>query len=149
MRINDTGLDQLQPTIQSLINTSFNVQSLILAANPIISNYCIGTLPFIGCIGHINVNATSVTYNQPVGVDLDAQSGSTRVNVAVNNIRVNYTVSGAVAAAAASPLPSRLWAATTIRSPPTRDQHQREPAGDVSVDFTSFNNNFTTASATR
>jgi hypothetical protein len=39
MRINDTGLHQLQPTIQGLINSSFNIQALILAANPIISNY--------------------------------------------------------------------------------------------------------------
>ncbi len=144
MRINDTGLDQLQPTIQSLINASFNIQSLILAANPIINDYCIGTLPFIGCIGRVDVNATSVTYNQPVGVDLDALSGSTLVNVSVNNIRVNYSVSGAVSCGG-----NITASVTTVGG--NYDQVPGNPAttidvnqpGDVQVAFTSFNNNFT------
>lgn len=142
MRINDTGLDQLQPTIQSLINGSFDVQALILAANPIINNYCV--LNIFGCIIQIDVNATSVTYTQPVGVNLDAQNGNTSVGVSVNNIRVNYNVTDDVSCQ------GNIRANTTTVSG-SYDQLPGTPAnavnvnqiGNVGVAFSGFSNTFT------
>ena len=142
MRINDTGLDQLEPTIQSLINGSFDISSMILAANPIVNDYCVINTWF-GCAGRVDVNATSVTYSQPVGVNLDAITNLTNVLVAVHNIRINYHVSGAVSC------DGHLTAATTNVSG-NYDQLPGVPAnnvnvnqqGDVSVGFVSFNNSF-------
>jgi hypothetical protein len=142
MRINDTGLDQLQPTIQGLINGSFDVQALILAANPIVNDYCV--INIFGCISSVDVNATSVTYTQPVGVNLDAISGATNVSVGVNDIRVNYRVSGSFSCN------GRITANTTTVAG-NYDQVPGSPAntvdvnqqGNVSVGFTNFDNEFT------
>jgi hypothetical protein len=145
MRINDTGLDQLQPTIQSLINGSFNIQSLILAANPIVSNYCVGTLPFIGCIGHVDANATSVSYTNPIGVDLDAIPGATKVSVAVSNLRVNYHVSGFVSCDAniRDTITTVSGNYDQIPASPDPSNVDVNQQGNVGVNFTSFNNEFT------
>ncbi len=141
MRINDTGLNQLEPTIQSLINGSFDISSMILAANPIINDYCV--IYLFGCISRVDVNATSVSYAQPVGVNLDAITNLTNVLVTVQNIRINYQVSGAFSCT------GHLTAATTTVSG-NYDQLPGLPAnqvnvnqqGDVGVGFTSFNNSF-------
>lgn len=142
MRINDTGLNQLEPTIQGLLAGSFDVQSLILAANPIINNYCV--LNIFGCIIQIDVNATSVTYSQPVAVNLDAQNGSTSVAIGVSNLRVNYNVSDDVSCQ------GNIRANTTTVSG-NYDQLPGNPAssvnvnqiGNVGVAFSGFNNTFT------
>lgn len=142
MRINDTGLNQLEPTIQSLINGSFDISSMVLAANPIVNDYCVIDTWF-GCIGYVDVNASSVTYSQPVGVNLDAITNLTNVVVSIQNIRINYRVSGAVSC------DGHLTAATTTVNG-NYDQVPGVPAnnvnvnqqGDVGVGFVSFNNSF-------
>jgi hypothetical protein len=143
MRINDAGLDQLQPAIQSLMNSSFDIQALILAANPIISGYCIARLPLVGCISRVDVRATSVTYSRPVGVDVDAVANFTNMAVVVDNIRVNYRISGGIGCT------GHITAGTTYVNG-VYDQIPAEQAsrvdvnqkGDVSVRFTSFNNSY-------
>ncbi|MCC6640104.1 MAG: hypothetical protein IT386_02945 [Deltaproteobacteria bacterium] len=142
MRINDTGLNQLEPTIQSMINGSFDISSMILAANPIVDDYCVIDTWF-GCAGRVDVNASSVTYSQPVGVNLDAITNLTNVLVAVQNIRINYRVTGAVSC------DGHLTASTTNVSG-NYDQVPGVPAnnvnvnqqGDVGVGFVNFNNSF-------
>lgn len=142
MRINDSGLNQLEPTIQSLINGSFDIQSMILAANPIVNDYCVFSI-FGLCTGRVDVNATSVTYSQPVGVNLDAITNLTNVLVTINNMRINYQIVGAISCT------GHLTAATTNVSG-NYDQLPGVPEntvnvnqmGDVGVAFTSFNNSY-------
>ncbi len=143
MRINDTGLDQLEPTIQGLINDAFDVRELILGANPIIDNYCIGHILGI-CTGRVDVNATSVSYTQPVGLDLDVIANLTAVLATVRNLRINYRVSGAVLTCTGHLTASLTTVSGNYDQVPgvTAKQVDVNQQGNASVGFVSFDNSF-------
>lgn len=140
MRINNTGLAQLQPTIQNLVASSLDINALVLAANPIVSHFCVRVLI---CIGYVDVNATSASFSS-FGINLAAQTGSTKTTVILNNFRVNYHVSGF-----ASCDGNVQTTSTTIAG--DYDQQPAVPAnfldvnqlGDVAVSFSGFSNTFT------
>jgi hypothetical protein len=140
MRINNTGLAQLQPTIQNLVSSSLDINALVLSANPIVSHYCVKVLI---CIGYVDVNATSASFSS-FGIQLAAQSGSTNTTVTLNNFRVNYHVSGFASC------DGNIQTTATVISG-NYDQQPADPAkyldvnqlGDVSVSFSGFSNNFT------
>ncbi len=140
MRVNNTGLAQLQPTIQNLVGSSLDINALVLAANPIVSHYCVRVLI---CIGYVDVNATSASFSS-FGIQLAAQSGSTNTTVTLNNFRVNYHVSGYVSC------DGNIQTTATVISG-NYDQQPAVPAnyldvnqiGNVAVSFSGFSNNFT------
>ena len=140
MRINNTGLTQLQPTIQNLVASSLDINALVLGANPIVSHFCVRV---IICIGYVDVNATSASFSS-FGINLAAQTGSTNTTVTLNNFRVNYHVSGFASC------DGNIQTTTTTIS----GNYDQQPAaqanfldvnqiGDVGVSFSGFSNTFT------
>jgi len=148
MRVNDTGLGQLEPVIQTLTNDSFDVEDMILDANPIINDHCVFDI-FGLCLGRVDVSATSVRYTGSVGIDLDAVTNRTDLTATLRDLRVNYHVTCYVDCRG-------YIKASTTRVKGSYDQLPGVPAstinvnqrGDVSVDFTSFDNTFTSGSCT-
>jgi hypothetical protein len=95
LRLNDTGLDQLEPVVTSLVD--LDLATLLPAGTLVIDNYCYATI--IVCIGRVDavVEGTPPPSIGSFGINVDSQAGSARGDVNLQNLFVRarvFAVSG-------------------------------------------------------
>ena len=109
LRLNDSGLDQIEPLVQSLVH--LDLATLLPVGTVVISNYCAIPGPFGTCLGRENV---SVANPPPTisgfSLNVDAQTGYVTGNVTVDDMRIDLNLSGSGLAPSCG---LRLTASTT------------------------------------
>jgi len=147
LRLNDSGLDQIEPLVQSLVH--LDLASLLPVGTVVISNYCAIPGPFNTCLGRENVSVANPPPTlSSFSLDVDAQDGYASGNVTVNDMRVDLNLSGSGLAPSCG---LRLTATTTGilgnygLQPLPSDPHFLDVnlLGTPTVSFTGFNQEFT------
>ena len=93
LRLNDSGLDQIEPLVQSLVH--LDLATLLPVGTVGISNYCAIPGPFGSCLGRENVSVANPPPTiSSFSLNVDAQTGYATGNVTVNNMRVDLNLSG-------------------------------------------------------
>jgi len=92
LRLNDSGLDQIEPTIHSLVN--LDLASLLPVGTTVISGYCAISV-FGACVGHIDARVA----NPPPSIsdwslNVDSQTNSAAGNINVSNMRIDLDLIG-------------------------------------------------------
>ncbi len=146
MRINDTGLDQLEPTVQSLVLSGFNPATLLPPGTLLTTIFqCIIPNPFGGCITGVTIRAYAdgiSTGAIGIGLDITATPNTTQARVTVDNLRADYYTTGISC--------TGYITANTTTITGQYDQQPGVPtnsidvnqSGAVAVAFTAFNNTF-------
>ncbi len=147
LRINDSGLNELEPLIAS--GVAINPATLLPVGTVVISNYCAIPGPFGTCLGR----ETATVANPPptiTGFALDADSMTNFVtgDVDIYNLRIDLQLSGSGAAPSCG---LRLTAANTqilgdyALQPDSVDPSNVDvnEIGNPVVSFTTFNQQFT------
>ena len=93
LRLNDSGLDVIEPTVASLVD--FDIASFISPGQVLISDFCAIDGGFLGCLGSVDV----VAANPPPsisGFSIDADSQDTFLDgvTTVTDLRVDVDING-------------------------------------------------------
>jgi hypothetical protein len=93
LRINDTGLDQIEPLIKS--NVNLDLATLLPVGTVLINNQCFVDGGILGCLGR----ATVVVASPPPSIsdfsfNADSQAGYVYGDVSVDNVRVDVQING-------------------------------------------------------
>ncbi len=147
LRINDSGLDQLEPLIAS--GVAIDPATLLPVGTVVISNYCAIPGGFLGCLGRI----TARVANPPptitgFAIDADSMTNFVTGDVDIYNLRIDLQLTGSGAAPSCG---LRLTAANTqilgdyALLPDSVDPSNVDvnEIGNPVVSFTTFNQQFT------
>lgn len=145
LRINDTGLDQLEPIIAS--GVAIDPATLLPVNTLVISNYCAIPGPFGTCLGRVDVRVA----NPPpsitgFGIDADAFTNYVRGDVDIYNLRIQLQISGALSCGLRLTAANTQILANYALSPDSVDPSNvdvNQNPGTLSVSFSSFNQEFT------
>jgi len=93
LRLNDTGLDSVEPLVTSLVN--LDIASLLPPGTVVISDFCAIDGGFFGCLGRVDV----AIVNPPpsfsgFGLDVDSMTGFAAGDVLVDNLLVDTQIIG-------------------------------------------------------
>jgi hypothetical protein len=90
LRLNDSGLDQLEPVITSLVD--LDLATLLPAGTVVIDNYCYAT--FIGCLGRVDaiIEGSPPPSIGSFGIDIDSQTNQAFGDINLNNLYVRARV---------------------------------------------------------
>lgn len=148
LRINDSGLNQLEPMIAG--GVSINPATLMPVGTTVISNYCAIPGPFGTCLGRMTARvanpAPSIT---GFAIDADSMTNFVAGDVDIYNLRIQLDLDGS---GIAPDCGLRLTAANTqilgdyALSPDTVDPSNvnvNQNPGSLSVDFNGFTQTFT------
>lgn len=92
LRLNDSGLNQLENVVSSLVN--LDLASLLPPGTQVITNYCVATL-FGACIGDEDVVIASPAPSfASYGVNVDSMAGYVAGDVQVNTVVVYTNLNG-------------------------------------------------------
>ena len=107
LRINDSGLDEVEPLVASLAGGSLDIETILVANNPVATTVvCIIPNPFGGCLVDVTVEvfARDVTNSSPGGpgianfasfaLDVDAMTNFAAGDITINNLYVEYDSDG-------------------------------------------------------
>jgi hypothetical protein len=145
LRLNDRGLDQMEPLIQSLVAGDLDIQSLIIAQNPVVQqSYCV--LWLIVCIAYldVDVNVQSVSFSS-FFLDVDSLTNFVAGDIVLSNLLVTYHATGVNC-------DGRITAnSVTILGDYGLDPDALDPTtldvnlnpGTIGVSFSNFDNEFT------
>lgn len=146
MRINDSGLDAIEPTVEDLVD--LDIASLMPVGTVVIRNFCAIDSIF-GCLGRVD----AVVTNPPpsitgFGIDVDSMTNAVAGDIAIQNLRVDLNLIGSGLAPSCG---LRLTATTTsilgdydlTGDPVIPTQVDVNQMGGVSVSFSNFNQQFT------
>ena len=94
LRLNDSGLDEVEPVITSLVN--LDLATLLPPGTLVIDNFCYQD-SFLGCLGRVDV---TVSGSPPpsigsFAIDVDSQNGSVDGDVLLNNLFIRANVDDA------------------------------------------------------
>ncbi|MFM8409978.1 MAG: DUF4215 domain-containing protein, partial [Alphaproteobacteria bacterium] len=92
LRVNDSGLDKIEPSITTLLGSGLDLATLLPVGTKVIDNVCVQD-SFAGCL----VRATAYVTNpaptfSSFTVNLDAQSGYADANIALFNVSANLRI---------------------------------------------------------
>ena len=93
LRLNDSGLDQIEPILESQID--FDLAALLPVGTVLIANQCFADGGFLGCLGR----ATVSVINPPPGIsgfsiDIDSQTNQVLGDIDIFGIRADVRISG-------------------------------------------------------
>jgi len=147
LRLNDTGLDSIEPLVSSLVD--LDIASLLPPGTAVISDFCAIDGGFVGCLGRVDV----VIANPPptfssFNLDVDSMTNFAAGDVTINDIRVDTNINGSGLAPSCG---LRLTAsALDILGDYTLDPDAGDPTiidvnllGSPGVVFGGFNSQFT------
>jgi hypothetical protein len=149
MRLNDSGLDQVEPLVESLVD--FDIAELLPVGTQVIDNECIGYDPLFGfCLGRVDVYVSSPAPGiGGFALDVDSFTNFVGGDIFIDDLRVDLFVDGVSGIAVDCGL--RIDAATTSiigdygLSPDPVDPANIDvnQSGNVSVSFSQFDQEFT------
>jgi hypothetical protein len=92
MRLNDSGLDSVEPTISSLVD--LDLATLLPVGTLVIDNFCVATL-FGGCLGRadvlVDIPAPSIS---GFGIAINSQTNFVDGDIDVNDMQIDLFVDG-------------------------------------------------------
>jgi hypothetical protein len=90
LRLNDTGLDQLEPVVASLVD--LDLATLLPPGTLVIDNYCYAT--FIGCLGRVDalIEGSPPPSIGSFGINIDSQPGYAFGDINLNDLFVRARV---------------------------------------------------------
>lgn len=147
LRLNDSGLDQVEPLVETLAGGALDFESFLIAANPVATMFqCIIPNPFGGCITGITITVDVETAD--IGgftLDVDSMTNFAAGDIAVSDILVTYDTDGIdcqgrITATSADILGDYALQADAV-DPSSIDVNLDNASLDVT--FSSFNNEFT------
>ncbi len=147
LRINDSGLNQLEPLIAS--GVAINPATLLPVNTVVISNYCAIGGPFGTCLGSITARVASPAPTiSGFGIDADSMTNFVTGDVDIYDLRIQLQLTGSGIAPSCG---LRLTAANTqilgdyALQPDSVDPSNVDvnEIGNPVVSFTSFNQTFT------
>jgi hypothetical protein len=94
MRINDAGLDSIEPVATSLV--AIDPATLVTPGTTVMSDYCYAPLGSL-CLGSVDVaiSGTPPPALGPVGIALDAQPGAVHGDISLHDLRVTVDIDNA------------------------------------------------------
>ena len=142
MRINDSGFDAIEPILPTLVN--IDLAALIPPGTTLISNYCAIDGGFLGCLLRVNV-VSRYAHIDSFTVNVDAMTGFVAADITLNHIKVDADITGGISCgieltANAAYIHGNYDLVPLASDPSSIDVNQ---TGNVSVSFSSFNNQFT------
>ena len=146
LRLNDRALDKMEPLLESLAAASFDLQALLLAANPVATTeVCIIPDPFGGCLVSVTVvvNVTSASYAS-LALDVDSMTNAVAADIVVSGLEINYDTDGIDCqgriTSTTTDVPGDFELKPDAGNPTNIDVNL---LGTVDVTFSGFNNEFT------
>jgi hypothetical protein len=94
LRLNDTGLDAVEPLVSTLVD--LDIAALLPVGTEVISNYCAVRDPLFGfCVGEVDVEVDSPppTFSS-FGLNVDSMDGFAAGDVMVHDVRVDLYING-------------------------------------------------------
>ena len=93
LRINDPGLDTLEPIVGQLAGSQLNIGALIPTGTVITDQCFIDT--FLGCLGsgRVTIGSPPPSYGS-LGFNADSKTNAVTANINVNNIRIDVDIHG-------------------------------------------------------
>jgi len=99
LRLTDSGLDAVEPLIETLAVAGFDIATLLPPGTEVISNFCAVDGGIFGCLGRADVFIDSPPPTvSSIGLDFDSVSNAVDGLVVVDDIHVNLRVEGSGAA---------------------------------------------------
>jgi hypothetical protein len=93
LRLNDSGLDSVEPIVTSLVD--LDIASLLPPGTAVISDFCAVDGGFLGCLGSVDVViANPAPSFSSFGLNVDSQTNYAFGDVSVNDIVVNANING-------------------------------------------------------
>jgi hypothetical protein len=91
MRLNDSGLDTIEPTISSLVD--LDLATLLPVGTQVIDNFCVAF--FIGCLGRADVYVdTPPPSISGFGIAINSQTNFVDGDIDVNNMNIDLFIDG-------------------------------------------------------
>jgi len=147
LRLNDTGLDAVEPLVSSLVD--LDIATLLPVNTLVINDYCAIDSIF-GCLGSVDarIATPAPSFTQPFGLEIDSMTNFVAGDVTINNIEVNLNIIGSGLAPSCG---LRIRAVQTLiigdygLSPAASDPTQVDVnlIGAPGVSFTGFSHQFT------
>jgi len=97
LRLNDSGLDSIEPLVTSLVN--LDLATLLPPGTVVISNFCAIDGGFFGCLGRVDVSIVNPPPSfSGFGLNVDSMTGFAAGDVSINDLLVHTHISGSGAA---------------------------------------------------
>ena len=95
LRLNDSGLDEVEPLVQQLAGSGLNLAALVPVGTVLVNNQCFIDGGFLGCLGRATVSVANPPPSfQSFGLATDSMTNFVAGDVTVSNIRVDVNLSG-------------------------------------------------------
>lgn len=93
LRLNDRGLDAIEPLVGGMAGDQLNIGQLIPPGTPVTSGCFIDS--FLGCLGSADVRISSPAPSYGgLGINFDAQTGSVFGDINISNIVIHAQING-------------------------------------------------------
>jgi hypothetical protein len=93
LRLNDSGLDSVEPVVTDLVD--LDIASLLPPGTAVINDFCAVDGGFLGCLGSVDVVIASPAPSfSSFGLDVDSQTNYAFGDVSVFDIEVNANING-------------------------------------------------------
>jgi cysteine-rich repeat protein len=145
MRINDTGLDTVEPLVAAMAGSQLNLAQLI-PPGTVLADECF--INVIGCWGSAKVSIGNPAPSfGSFGIGLDTKTNAVGADIAVRNLRIDIDIdgSGLVPDCGLRLTATQMSLNGDYALEPTADRHDVDVnlVGAVNAGFTGFNHTFT------
>lgn len=95
LRLNDTGLDEVEPLVADLAGDGLDLADLVPVGTVLIDNQCFID-SFLGCTGRgtVRVKSPAPSFTQPFQLAIDSMTNFVAGDITVNDIDVNVRLDG-------------------------------------------------------
>ena len=149
MRLNESGLDSITPLVSTLAGGALDIGPIIQSGNPVLDDECVAYLGAL-CLYWATVNIEDVSFSD-FGINIDPISGSTILDVAINDFDVDIDLfvhdccavsfnCGLTISADAINIESAYDMVPDATNPSKVDVNQ---IGALNLSFNNFSHNFT------
>lgn len=95
LRLNDTGLDDVEPLVQSLVGAGFDLGTLLPVGTVLISNECFVDGGFLGCLGRATVSIKTPAPNfDNFAFAMDSMTNFVAGDIDINGVETNIHIAG-------------------------------------------------------
>ena len=94
LRLNDTGLDKVEPAVQTLLGTGLDLGALLPVGTKVLDNVCVQSV-LGACIARATVTIVNPkpTFSS-FSINIDSQTGYAAANLILNNVVLYVQISG-------------------------------------------------------
>lgn len=145
LRINDTGLNRIEPFLTDLVGGDLDLATLIPVGTRVLDNVCVQD-SFAGCLARATVTVVSPAPSlNSFGIDIDSQTNYARALVTLTGVRLNVQITGTLSCPAVITAAAVYLDGNYVLDPDPADPTYLDVnlSGSTAVNFSGFNNDFT------